>query len=79
MMLAAVMTIQRTWGNAEEKIYDRSYRLRYNKGQVLMDKVGVEYIYPFHWIFFTDFLFAHNVKMHRCHTLGLSEVVWLVH
>ena len=38
-MLAVVMTTARTWGNTEEQIYDRSYRLRYNKGQVLMDKV----------------------------------------
>ena len=38
-MLATVMTINRTWGNTEEQIYDRSYRLQYNKGQVLMDKV----------------------------------------
>ena len=41
MMLAAAMTIKATWGNTEEQIYDRSYRLRYNKGQVLMDKVCV--------------------------------------
>lgn len=40
LMLAAAMTIARTWGNAEEQIYDRSYRLRYNKGQVLMDKIS---------------------------------------
>ena len=40
-MLAAAMTIARTWGNAEEQIYDRSYRLRYNKSQVLMDKVCI--------------------------------------
>lgn len=34
----AVMTISRTWNNAEEQIYDRAYRLRYNKGQVRLDK-----------------------------------------
>ena len=39
MMLAAAMTVHATWGNSEEQIYDRCYRLRYNKGQVLMDKV----------------------------------------
>ena len=44
MMLAAAMTIARTRGNTDEQIYDRSYRLRYNKGQVLMDKVGEGYM-----------------------------------
>ena len=39
MLLAAVMTANMTWGNTEEQIFDRSYRLRYNKGQVLMDQV----------------------------------------
>ena len=39
MLLAAVMTANRTWGNTEEQIFDRSYRLKYNKGQVLMDRV----------------------------------------
>ena len=39
-MLAAAMTTAQTWGNTQEQIYDRSYRLRYNKGQVLMDKVS---------------------------------------
>lgn len=32
------MTLTRTWGNTDEQIYDRCYRLRYNKGQVRMDK-----------------------------------------
>ncbi|CAI7991640.1 hypothetical protein GBAR_LOCUS791 [Geodia barretti] len=40
MLLAAVMTANMTWGNTEEQIFDRSYRLRYNKGQVLMDQVS---------------------------------------
>ena len=33
------LTLSKTWDAEEEQIFDRSYRLRYNKGQVLMDKV----------------------------------------
>ena len=35
---AAIMTFMRIRGNEEEQIWDRCYRLRYNKGQVRMDK-----------------------------------------
>ena len=38
MGLAAVMTIARLWSSTDEQIFDRAYRLRYNKGQVRMDK-----------------------------------------
>lgn len=36
--LAAILTMVRIWNDADEQIYDRSYRLRHNKGQVRMDK-----------------------------------------
>ena len=32
------MTFMRCHGNTEEQMFDRAYRLRYNKGQVRMDK-----------------------------------------
>lgn len=38
IILAIVMTVARTRGNAPEEIFDRSYRLRHNAGQVRMDK-----------------------------------------
>lgn len=38
MAFAIAMTAMRTYGNADEQIYDRCYRLRHNKGQVRMDK-----------------------------------------
>ena len=38
MGFAAVMTISRLWNSTDEQIFDRAYRLRYNKGQVRMDK-----------------------------------------
>lgn len=38
MAFAAVMTFMRCRGNTEEQMYDRCYRLRYNKGQVRTDK-----------------------------------------
>ncbi|XP_064398491.1 uncharacterized protein LOC135345075 [Halichondria panicea] len=38
MVFAAVMTMMRTRGNTEEQVFDRSYRLRYNKRQVRLDK-----------------------------------------
>ena len=36
--LSAILTMARIWNDADEQIYDRSYRLRHNKGQVRMDK-----------------------------------------
>ena len=38
MALGVAMTIMRTYGNTDDQIYDRSYRLRHNKGQVRTDK-----------------------------------------
>lgn len=38
MAFAALMTYMRVRNNADEQIFDRAYRLRYNKGQVRMDK-----------------------------------------
>lgn len=38
MGFAAVMTVARLWNSTDEQIFDRAYRLRYNKGQVRMDK-----------------------------------------
>ena len=37
MGVAALMTVAMTWGNQEEQISDRCYRLRYSKGQVRTD------------------------------------------
>lgn len=38
MGFAAVMTAARLWSSTDEQIFDRAYRIRYNKGQVRMDK-----------------------------------------
>ena len=38
MAFAILMTASKTYNNADEQIYDRCYRLRYNKGQVRTDK-----------------------------------------
>ncbi len=38
MVLGAVMTMMRIRGNAEEQVYDRCYRLRYNERQLRLDK-----------------------------------------
>ena len=38
MVFGAVMTMMRTRGNTEERMFDRSYRLRYNQRQLRLDK-----------------------------------------
>ena len=38
MGLLALTTTARIWNDTDEQIYDRSYRLHYNKGQTWMDK-----------------------------------------
>jgi len=38
MAFGIAMTMMRTYGNTDDQIYDRTYRLRHNKGQVRMDK-----------------------------------------
>ena len=38
MGFAALMTLARLWNSTDEQIFDRAYRLRYNQGQVRMDK-----------------------------------------
>lgn len=47
MGLTAVLTLAKVWDQTDEQMYDRAYRLRYNKGQVLMDKVCIEFIYTY--------------------------------
>ena len=39
MGFAAVLTAARLWNSTDEQVFDRAYRLRYNKGQVWMDKL----------------------------------------
>ena len=39
MGLSAVLTYARVRDQTDEQMFDRAYRLRHNKGQVLMDKV----------------------------------------
>ena len=38
MGFAAVVTAVKLWRATDEEIFDRAYRLRYNKGQLRMDK-----------------------------------------
>ena len=38
MGFAAVMTFMKLWSSTDEQVFDRAYRLRFNEGQVRMDK-----------------------------------------
>ena len=59
MGLTAVLTLAKVWDQTDEQMYDRAYRLRYNKGQVLMDKVCIEFMHTY--------VNAHAYSCHKGH------------
>ena len=81
MGLTAVLTYARVWDQTDEQMYDRAYRLRYNKGQVLMDKVCIEinvHVHIYTYLYVTKATSQLNVSCCTCKWYTEMEVENLV-